>query len=236
MDDYTWKKKIAQRKERRRTERAILLLFVIFLMSCVVWYVTSYTKTPNYALDEALNSLHSDDTEIFKSHVDFDSVTHKAYDDLTSDLFKYDTQLSERERSLFENFYVLIRSQMCQGAVKVINTRLDTGQWTLPEEILKGRQLGIDFDLLLERSLIRHTSIVSVENILHNGNTATADINIVEDFTQTPFTLKVTLEHFGNGFNVGGKEFEIFGTTFRLPGLSFDIGGNSWRIVSVDIH
>jgi len=234
MDDYTWKKLIAQRKARRRTERAILLLFVMFLMSCVIWYVTSYTKTPNYALDEALTSLHSDDTEIFKSHVDFDSVTNKAYDDLTSDLFKYDTQLSERERSLFENFYVLIRSQMCQGAVKVINTRLDTGQWTLPEEILKGRQLGIDFDLLLERSLIRHTSIVSVENILHNGNTATADVNILEDYTQTPFKLKVTLEHFGNGFNIGGKEFEIFGETFRLPGLSFDIGGNNWRVVSVD--
>ena len=234
MDDYTWNKKIAQRRARRRTERAILLLFVMFLMSCVIWYVTSYTKTPNYALDEALTSLHSDDTEFFKSHVDFDAVTHKAYDDLTSDLFKYDTQLSERERSLFENFYVLIRSQMCQGAVKVINTRLDTGEWTLPEEMLKGRQLGIDFDLLLERSLIRHTSIVSVENILHKGYTATADINIIEDYTQTPFKLKVTLEHFGNGFNIGGKEFEIFGDTYRLPGLSFDIGGNNWRVVSVD--
>ena len=234
MDDYTWKKKIAQRKAQRRMERVIVLLLVMFMMSGVIWYVTSYTKTPNYAIEEALVSLHSEDTTIFKSHVDFDSITHKAYDDLTSDLFKYDTQLSERERSLFENFYVLIRAQMCQGAVKVINTRLDTGQWTLPEEILKGRQLGIDFDLLLERSLIRHTSIVGVENILHKGDTATADVNILEDYTQTPFTLKVTLEHFGNGFNIGGKEFEIFGSTFRLPGISFDIGGNSWRVVSVD--
>ena len=234
MDDYTWKKKIAQRKAQRRMERVIVLLLVMFMMSGVIWYVTSYTKTPNYAIEEALVSLHSEDTTIFKSHVDFDSITHKAYDDLTSDLFKYDTQLSERERSLFENFYVLIRAQMCQGAVKVINTRLDTGQWTLPEEILKGRQLGIDFDLLLERSLIRHTSIVGVENILHKGDTATADVNILEDYTQTPFTLKVTLEHFGNGFNIGGKEFEIFGDTYRLPGLSFDIGGNNWRVLSVD--
>ena len=234
MDEQTWKRRIAARRRRRRNERITLLIFVMIFISGVIWYVTSYTKTPNYAMTEALNSLHSDDTTNFRNHVDFDAVTLKGYDDLTVDLFKYDTQLSDHERSLFENFYVLIRAQMCQGAVKIINTKLETGQWTLPEEMLKGRQLGIDFDLLLERSLIRHTSIISVENIENFGDTATADVKVVEDYTQIPFTLKVTLENFGGGVNIGGTSFEIFGDTFKVPGINFKFGENEWKVVRVE--
>ena len=234
MDEYTWRKRREQRRRRLRNERIALLVFVIILVSGVIWYVTSYKKTPNYAMAEAITSLHSDDKTNFKNHVDFDSVTLKGYDDLTVDLFKYDTQLSEHERSLFENFYVLIRNQMCQGAVKVINTRLDTGQWTLPEEMLKGRQLGIDFDLLLERSLIRHTSIIDVENVQNLGDRATADVKVVEDYTQQPFSLKVTLENFGGGINLGGTSFEIFGNKIEIPGISFKLGENEWKVVRVE--
>ena len=234
MDEYTWKKRRAERKRRLHNERITVLVLVIILISGVIWYVTSYKKTPHYAMTEAIASLHSDDKTTFKNHVDFVSVTSKGYDDLTVDLFKYDTQLSEHERSLFENFYVLIRSQMCQGAVKAIDTQLDTGKWTLPEGMLKGRQLGIDFDLLLERSLIRHTSIIDVENVENLGDKATADVKIVEDYTQTPFTLKVTLENFGGGINIGGTSLEIFGNSIEIPGISFKLGENEWKVIRVE--
>lgn len=234
MDDITWKRKLERRRRRRRNEWIVFSLFIVMIMSAIVWYVVSYTKTPSYAMTEALESLHSDDTTIFKNHVDFDSVTLTAYDDLTGDMFKYDKQLTDHERAVFENFYVLIRTQMCNGAVKVMKTRLDTGKWTLPEEMLKGRQLGIDFDLLLERSLIRHTSIVGVENVDNLGDKATADVKVIEDYTQTPFTLKVTLENFGGGINIGGTKFDIFGQTFKIPGISFKFGDNAWKVVRVE--
>ena len=234
MDDITWKRKLERRRRRRRNEWIVFSLFIVTVMSCVVWYVVSYTKTPSYAMTEAIESLHSDDTTIFQEHVDFDSVTLKAYDDLTGDMFKYDKQLTDHERAVFENFYVLIRRQMCNGAVKVIKTRLDTGQWTLPEEMLKGRQLGIDFDLLLERSMIRHTSIIGVENVENLGETATADVKVVEDYTQKQFILKVTLENYGGGVNIGGTSFELFGETFKIPGISFKLGGNDWKVVRVE--
>ena len=226
---------MAARRRRRRIERAVVVLFCIIGLSCVVWYFTSYTKTPLYAMNEALEELRENDAENFKSRLDLGTITAKAYDDLTVDLFKYDTQISARERSLFENFYVLIRSQMCAGAIKVINTRLESGKWTLPEEMLKGRQLGIDFDLLLERSLIRHTTITGIENVENLGDTATAEVKIVEDYSQTPFTLKVTLQNFGKaGWHVGSKEFSIFGQTFKFPGLSFSLGNSDWKVISVD--
>ena len=235
MDDYTWRMKLAARRRRRQRERLIALGILFAIILGIFLYFAVFTKTPEYAMREMVEAYKAGDTKTFRRHVDLNSITLQAYDDLTSDLFKYDTQLTDRERSLFENFYVLIRRQMCNGATKVINTYLDTGEWTLPGGILKGRQLGVDYDLLLDRSLIRHTSFIDLEAVEHQGDAATATFNIVEDYTQTPFTLKVTLKDLANeSFNVGSVDFEIFGRQIKFPGLSFNLGGSDWKVVSVD--
>ena len=170
MDDYTWKTRLAARRRSRQRERMIALFLFASILTGIFLYSAVYTKTPEYAMREMVDAYLSEDAATFRRHVDLNSITLKAYDDLTSDLFKYDTQLSDRERSLFENFYVLIRRQMCQGAVKVLETYIDTREWILPGEILKGRQLGIDYDLLLDRSLIRHTSFIGLESVDHQGD------------------------------------------------------------------
>lgn len=235
MDDYTWRMRLAARRRRRRNERLFVMFLFVTMIVATFLYFSVYTKTPEYAMREMVAAYKSGDAETFRRHIDLNSITLKAYDDLTSDLFKYDTQLSERERSLFENFYVLIRRQMCQGAVKVLNTYIDTRQWTLPGEILKGRQLGIDYDLLLDRSLIRHTEFIDLESVEHNGDEATATFSIVEEYTQVPFALKVTLKDMTDrSYNIGGKEFEIFGRKIKLPGFTFNLGGSDWKVVSVD--
>ncbi|MBR3499484.1 MAG: hypothetical protein IKO05_10890 [Selenomonadaceae bacterium] len=235
MDDYTWRKRLAARRRRRQRERLFLLTVLVMAFTAVFLYFSVYTKTPEYAMREMVAAYKSGDANTFRRHVDLSAITLAAYDDLTSDLFKYDTQLTDRERSLFENFYVLIRRQMCNGAVKVLDTYIDTREWTLPGGILKGRQLGIDYDLLLDRSLIRHTSFVDLENVEHNGEEATATFTIVEDYSQTPFTLKVTLKDLASdGFNIGGGEFEIFGKKMKLPGFTFNLGGSDWKVVRVE--
>ncbi|MBR7025562.1 MAG: DUF2939 domain-containing protein [Selenomonadaceae bacterium] len=235
MDDYTWRMRLAARRRRRQRERLFLLALFVMALTAVFLYFSVYTKTPEYAMREMVAAYRAGDSSTFKRHVDLPSITLQAYDDLTSDLFKYDTQLTERERSLFENFYVLIRRQMCKGAAKVIDTYIDTREWTLPGEILKGRQLGIDYDLLLDRSLIRHTSLIDLEEVEHHGEEAFATFSIVEEYSQVPFTLKVTLKDLANeGFNVGGSEFELFGKKMKFPGFTFNLGGSDWKIVSVD--
>ena len=235
MDDYTWRKRLEARRRRRQRERLIALGIFGLILLGIFGYFFVYTKTPEYAVREMFDAYKAGDIKTFRRHVDLNSITLAGYDDLTGDLFKYDTQLSDRERSLFENFYVLIRRQMCQGAVKVINTYLDTGQWTLPGEILKGRQLGIDYDILLDRSLIRHTSLVGFDGVDHHGEEATASFTVVEDYSQAPFTLKVTLKDLANeSYNVGGQEVDIFGHKFKFPGFSFNMGGSDWKVVKVD--
>ena len=235
MDDYTWRMRLAARRRRRQQERLFILALFVMALTAAFLYFSVYTKTPEYAMREMVAAYRAGDSSTFKRHVDLSSITLQAYDDLTSDLFKYDTQLTERERSLFENFYVLIRRQMCQGAVKVIDTYIDTREWTLPGEILKGRQLGIDYDLLLDRSLIRHTSLIDLEEVEHHGEEASATFSIVEEYSQVPFTLKVTLKDLANeGFNIGGSEFELFGKKMKFPGFTFNLGGSDWKIVRVD--
>ena len=234
MDDYTWRRRLNERRRRREREQ-LVFLFLLSIFAAVFFYFAVYTKTPEYAMREMVTAFKAGDANTFRRHLDLNSITLKAYDDLTSDLFKYDTQLSDRERSLFENFYVLIRRQMCTGAVKVINTYLDTGEWTLPGEILKGRQLGVDYDILLDRSLIRHTSLIELEEVELQDEEAIATFSVVEEYSQVPFVLKVTVKDLANeSFNIGGKEFEIFGRKFKFPGLSFNLGGSDWKIVSVD--
>ena len=235
MDDYTWRRRLNERRRRREREQLVVFLFLLSIFAAVFFYFAVYTKTPEYAMREMVTAFKAGDANTFRRHLDLNSITLKAYDDLTSDLFKYDTQLSDRERSLFVNFYVLIRRQMCTGAVKVINTYLDTGEWTLPGEILKGRQLGVDYDILLDRSLIRHTSLIELEEVELQDEEAIATFSVVEEYSQVPFVLKVTVKDLANeSFNIGGKEFEIFGRKFKFPGLSFNLGGSDWKIVSVD--
>ena len=235
MDDYTWRRRLNERRRRRERERLFALFILLVIFGGIFFYFSVYTKTPEYAMREMVTAFKAGDANTFRRHVDLNSITAAAYDDLTSDLFKYDTQLTDRERSLFENFYVLIRRQMTSGAVKVINTYLDSGEWTLPDGILKGRQLGIDYDLLLDRSLIRHTSLIDLEGVEIQDDIATATFSVVEEYSQVPFTLKVTIKDLANdSFNIGGKDFELFGRKIKFPGLSFNLGGSDWKIVSVD--
>ena len=223
MDDYTWRMRLAARRRRRRREQIFILAVLVMMITGAFLYFSVYTKTPEYAMREMITAYKAGDAKTFLRHVDLNSITLQAYDDLTSDLFKY------------ENFYVLIRRQMCKGAVEVLNTYLDTHEWTLPGEILKGRQLGIDYDLLLDRSLIRHTSLIDLEEVENHGDEVTATFSIVEEYSQVPFVLKVTLKDLANeSFNIGGNEFELFGRKIKFPGLTFNLGGSDWKVVSVD--
>ena len=79
---------------------------------------------------------------------------------------------------------------------ETVLTKIGENRWSKPKglDVLKGRQLGIDYEIFLERSLMKSTEFVSMGNPETNGNRATAEINVRETNTDTPFTLLVTLE------------------------------------------
>ncbi len=235
MDDFTWRKRLEDRRKRRKRERLFVLFFIIAIIASFFLYIGVYTKTPDYAMKTVQEALKDNDSDTFGRYVDLISVTSKAYDDLTVDLFKYDTQLSDRERSLFENFYVLIRPQIAQGAADVIDYKIQKGIWTLPDGILQGRQLGVDFDLLLERSLIRHTTIVGTGKVEYTDvGKVTVDLNVIEDYTNKPFTLQLEVENVnGSGWSFGGFEFDLFEHSWKVGSVNLNLGTSEWRVVGI---
>ena len=201
MDDYTWQKTLQKRRSRRYRQTLLLFLLLGTIIAAAVWYFGIYIRTPEYALRQTMNALENNDAVAFQQHVNLDLLTANAYDDLTVDLFAYDATLTPQTKVLFEKFYVMIKPQITEGAKETILARLDKNAWILPGgvDILKGRQLGIDYERLLERSQLRNTTLVGLGEISHNGTTAVAELNVIEDYTQTPFKLELVMEESPEG-------------------------------------
>nr|WP_317429610.1 hypothetical protein [uncultured Mitsuokella sp.] len=202
MDDYTWEKNIRRRRIRRRRQ-ALMFIIVLIIVSAagLFWHHYTEQRSPEYALEQAVDAVNKKDADMFRHYVNLDLVTSRAYDDLTADLFAYDATLTATSKSAYEKFYITIKPQLTSGTQDTILRRVSSGEWSLPDgtDILKGRQLGIDYERFLARSQMRNTSFVSIGKISRDGTTATAEINIKDDWTQTPFTLEVAMEQANDG-------------------------------------
>lgn len=203
MDDYTWQQKIQERKlsdQRTIVSISIIVLAALFI-GTALWYFLIYARTPAYALRQIQSAVEAKDAEAFARYVNLDVLTTKAYDDLTLDLFAYDASLTPKTKTLFEKFYVMIKPQLSQGMADSALTRVRTGSWQMPEgkNILKGRQLGIDYERFLERTQLMNTTLLSIGEINCEGRTAEAALNIRDDYTQTEFTLLVNMEQHEDG-------------------------------------
>ncbi|MFA6849308.1 MAG: hypothetical protein WCS30_03065 [Selenomonadaceae bacterium] len=201
MDDITWRKRIEHRARTRRIQDFCIIALFSILLGAWAWYFFVYIRTPEYALHQVQNAIESKNEKVFHQYVNVDLLTSMAYDDLTVDLFSYDKSLTTQEKSLFERFYVLVKPQITNGIVLTIDTCIRTGkeEELSGTDILKGRQLGIDFEHFLERTRLRHTTFVKIGTIDKSGTTAIADIDVMEEYTQTPFTLQVCLNQTSSG-------------------------------------
>jgi len=201
MDDYTWQRRLRARRMQERRRLSLVFFILAALVGSAVWYFFFYIRTPEYALEQIQTAITEQDGEKFNRYVNAELLSSRAYDDLTVDLFAYDAELTPKTRAMFEKFYILIKPQLSEGLENAALTRITGGSWNLPEgtDILKGRQLGIDFERFLERSQLRNTTLIKVGKVEHSGHNATADIEIIEDYTQTPFTLQLAMEQAEDG-------------------------------------
>ena len=201
MDDYTWQQRLRARRAQERRQLSLVFLLLAAIAGAMVWYFFFYIRTPEYALEQIQTAITEQDGEKFQRYVNSELLASRAYDDLTVDLFAYDSELTPKSRSMFEKFYIIIKPQLATGLENAALTRVSSGSWNLPDgtDILKGRQLGIDFERFLERSQVRNTTLVNVGKVEHNGHSATADVEIMEEYTQTPFTLQLAMEQAEDG-------------------------------------
>ncbi len=196
MEDYIWKKRLEQRRSRKKHERLLVLLLLIFSAGILIWYFAFYVRTPEYAVLKLEKALQEKDAQTFREYADLDLLLSDAYDDLTVDLFSHDKNLTPQTKVLFEKFYILVKPEVTQAAADTIDRRIASDQWTLPDgiDLLKGRQLGIDFEQFLERSLLKSTSIQKVGSLTRTKDNATLSLDVLEEHSHTPFTLELALE------------------------------------------
>ena len=197
MDDYTWEKTIRKRRVRRRRQALLVLILVILVLSAFFgWHLYAQKRTPEYALEQAVVAVQKKDADRFRHYVNLDLVTSRGYDDLTADLLSYDTTLTAVNKAAYEKFYITVKPQLTSGTQDTILRRVSSGEWSLPEgtDILKGRQLGIDYERFLARSQLRNTSFVGIGKVTEDGTTATAEIEVRDDWTGTNFTLEAVTQ------------------------------------------
>ncbi|MBR1419783.1 MAG: DUF2939 domain-containing protein [Selenomonadaceae bacterium] len=203
MDEFTWKRKVRIRERRRRQEKSYAFLLIFALIGAAMWYFLYYIHTPEYTIDRLSKALRMNDLKAIEEYVDLPKVLGDAYDELTADLFTYDSNITPSERALFENFYRLVRPQIVEGTTQVLRKKIETDEWIDPSgvELLKGRQLGIDFELMLERSLIRSTKFVKLGEISRDeDDNVSVMFEVLEQVTQTPFVFELALEKTDDGY------------------------------------
>ena len=204
MDDYTWQKLIENRRERRQREILFVALMFAVLLGTGIWYFFIYTRTPEYAVDAAIDAIETRDAEKFRRYVNMELLTMRAYDDLTVDFFTNDPTLTSQTRSLFEKFYVLIKPQLVAGVIDTVTGKIAGGEFSLPggTSLLKGRQLGIDYEVFLEKSRVTSFELVSVGNFERGNGVASAELNIRDTTVNVDFPLVVILDETKDGWQI----------------------------------
>ena len=201
MDDYTWEQMLQQRNRRSQRRFLACCLVLACLIGTLIWYVGFYRRSPEFALQQLQTAVAEQDAETFAYYMNLETLTNRAYDDLTRDLFAYDASLTPKTKVMFERFYVTIKPQLAGGTAETIRQRVADGHWSLPSgtDILQGRQLGIDYERFLERSQIRNTTFLRIESLERQGASAVVTVLVREDYTQTEFPLTLVMEQAQDG-------------------------------------
>lgn len=193
-----------RRQQKQRQELLLIIAVVTVLLGGLLWHSLIYSRTPDYAMKQILESLESRDSETFDRYVKLDAIMLVAFDDLTTTLFNYDEALTPETHRSFLDFYQRIKPQLAHGTAETIRRYVASGEWTLPsgQDLLKGRQLGIDYDRFLERSQLRNTEFVTLDSVTVNvdkTDEAVAKVKIRDRYTGVDFSLQVLLERQSDG-------------------------------------
>ncbi len=201
MNEDKWQRTVANRRRARRRQNRIgcfiIFLFVIAIGICGFFYYR-HIHSPEYALDELQSAFEHRDIETIHKYVDFKTLLPPNYKILTNDIFANDKIYGEKEHTIYQNFYAMIEPIITEGTIQSIDKYIQTGNWQRYnyDSMLKGRQLGIDYTELINRSLLFNINFKQVKSIAidaDNSNLAHVTILVADKYTDTEFDLKLQM-------------------------------------------
>lgn len=200
MNDDKWQRTVAKRRRQRHIQN-IFACFVVLLVLLILSIIGGYyyyqrTNSPEHALEELQTAFEHRDIDTIHKYVDLKTLLPPNYKILTNDIFINDKIYTEKEHSIYQTFYALIEPIIIDGTIQSIDKYIQTGNWQRfnYDSMLKGRQLGIDYTELINRSLLFNISfkeIKSIETI--DDNSVMATILVADKYTDTNFDLKLKL-------------------------------------------
>ena len=204
MDEFAWRVRLARRRKAHERKFRLAAALIIITIASLAWYLGYYIQRPVYALEQAAEAIAEQDAELFLRRVNVAAVADAGYDDLTYVLFSRDTSLKEAERSASGKFYERIKSSVSAGLARTITDAVESGVWHEPDGIdaLKGRQLGIDYEYLMECSHLRDTELVGLGEIARDGSAAAATIHVRDGGTGIEFPLQLRMEQGASGWQI----------------------------------
>ena len=204
MDEFAWRVRLARRRKSHERKFAVAAALIVMTIAALAWYFAYYIQRPEYALAQAAEAIAQHDLESFERRVNVVAVADAGYDDLTYVLFARDTSLKEEARITSGKFYEKIKGSVAAGFVEMIEGAVRTDAWAEPDgaDALKGRQLGIDFEYLMECSHLRDTSLVQVGEVVRDGSGALATVTVADGGTGLEFPLQVRMEQTEKGWQV----------------------------------
>lgn len=195
MARYDWQEQLRKRRKRTKYERIATLLLIVFIASFALWHIF-YADTPEYAAEKLVSAVSNHDTAEVQQYCNLDRVCSHVYDDLTRDMFIADKTLSDDTKVMFEQFYVKVKPQILEETKPLLLSYIADGNWPVPggSNVLKGRQLGVDYEYLVERSQLRNLEFMELESVTRTDLTAIARIQVKDTYTGTLYSLNLLLE------------------------------------------
>lgn len=171
----------------------------IFSLSFFIIYALFlfFVHTPWYTAMQLKFAYKNHNLAVLTRTIDLPSLVSEGYDDTTSDVFTYNSTMPAQTKQGFILLYKLIKKDVCDGTVQMISTYLKNDVWCDPTgtSVLKGRELGIDYDELIERSMLRNTSIRKIGFLTKDdNNNYILPVTVADRYTNTDFILKLQLQ------------------------------------------
>ena len=204
MDEFAWRVRLARRRKAHQRKFQLAAGLIVLTIAVLAWYLGYYIQRPVYALEQAAEAIAERDAELFARRVNTAALADAGYDDLTYVLFARDTSLKEAERNASGKFYQNIKGAVAEGLAGTIENAVRTGVWEDPDGVdeLKGRQLGIDYEYLMECSHLRDTELIGLGDVVRDGSGALASIRVRDGGTGIEFPLQLRMEQGDAGWQV----------------------------------
>mgnify|MGYP000872527175 CR=1 FL=1 len=196
VDEFAWRVRMARRRKAYQRKFRLAAGFIVLTIAVLAGYLGYYIQRPAYALEQAAAAVRENDAELFLRRVNIAAVCDAGYDDLTYVLFARDTSLKEAQRNASGKFYQNVKESVTEGLVRTIENAVKSGVWEEPggADALKGRQLGIDYEYLMECSHLRDTELLSVGETAWDGSAAVASIQVRDGGTGIEFPLQLRMD------------------------------------------